>query len=105
MLMGPHSPIGHQSYMAIAEDQADFAIWWINQLRAGLVRAAAPKEVATKEYNERLKAAIPQTIWASGCNSWYLGKDGLPEVFPWTPEAHRKLLRQPDLADFDVRTA
>ncbi|WAC93712.1 flavin-containing monooxygenase [Mycobacterium sp. Aquia_213] len=105
MLIGPHSPIGHQSYMAIAEDQADYAIWWIKQLRTGLVHSAAPTEVATKEYNERLKAAIPQTIWASGCNSWYVGKDGLPEVFPWTPETHTQLLRRPELADFDVRTS
>ncbi|OBA64076.1 monooxygenase [Mycobacterium sp. 1100029.7] len=104
MLLGPHSPIGQQSLMAIAEDQADYVLWWINQLRTGSVRSAAPKEVATKEYNELMKAAIPQTIWASGCNSWYVGKDGLPEVFPWEPENHSKLLRHPELSDFDVRT-
>jgi cation diffusion facilitator CzcD-associated flavoprotein CzcO len=104
MLMGPHSPIGNQSLVPIAEDQADYAMWWINQLRDGVVRAAAPTEAATKEYNERMKAAMPQTIWVTGCSSWYLGKDGLPELFPWTPETHHELLRQPVLADFDVRT-
>jgi hypothetical protein len=52
-----------------------------------------------------MKAAMPQTIWVTGCSSWYLGKDGLPELFPWTPETHSRLLRQPELADFDVRTA
>ena len=30
MLMGPHSPIGNQSLVPIAEDQADYALWWIN---------------------------------------------------------------------------
>jgi hypothetical protein len=105
MLMGPHSPIGQQSFMAIAEDQADYAMWWIRRIRNGVVRTAAPTEAATKEYNELIKAALPQTIWASGCSSWYLGKDGLPEVFPWAPETHSELLRRPELADFDVRTA
>jgi cation diffusion facilitator CzcD-associated flavoprotein CzcO len=105
MLMGPHSPIGHQSLIPIAEDQADYAMWWINQLREGVVQAAAPTEAATKEYNESMKAAMPQTIWVTGCSSWYLGKDGLPELFPWTPETHRELLRQPELAHFEVRTA
>lgn len=105
MLMGPHSPIGNQSLVPVAEDQADYAMWWIKQLRDGVVRAAAPTEAATKEYNERMKAAMPQTIWVTGCSSWYLGKDGLPELFPWTPETHHELLRQPELADFDVRTA
>ncbi len=104
MLMGPHSPIGNQSLVPVAEDQANYAMWWIKQLRDGNVRAAAPKEAATKEYNESMKAAMPQTIWVTGCSSWYLGKDGLPELFPWTPETHHELLRQPELADFEVRT-
>lgn len=104
MLMGPHSPIGNQSLIPIAEDQADYAMWWIKQLRDGTVRAVAPTEVATKEYNERMKDAMPLTIWVTGCSSWYLGKDGLPELFPWTPETHHELLRNPELADFDVRT-
>ena len=103
MLMGPHSPIGNQSLVPIAEDQADYAMWWIKEIRDGRVVNAAPTEAATKEYNDSMKAAMPQTIWVTGCNSWYLGKDGLPELFPWTPERHRELLRQPELADFDIR--
>jgi cation diffusion facilitator CzcD-associated flavoprotein CzcO len=105
MLMGPHSPIGNQSLVPIAEDQANYAMWWINQLRDGVVRTAAPTEAATKDYNESMKAAMPRTIWVTGCSSWYLGRDGLPELFPWTPDTHRELLRQPEPADFDVRTA
>ncbi len=85
--MGPHSPIGNQSLVIIAEDQADYAMWWINQIRDGSVVAAAPTEAATKDYNESMKAAMPQTVWVTGCKSWYLGKDGLPELFPWTPAA------------------
>ncbi|HEU0190164.1 MAG TPA: NAD(P)/FAD-dependent oxidoreductase [Mycobacterium sp.] len=103
MLMGPHSPIGNNSLIPIAEDQADYAMWWINQIRDGRVVAAAPTEAATKDYNEAMKAAMPQTIWVTGCSSWYLGKDGLPELFPWIPERHTELLRHPEIADFDVR--
>ena len=105
MLMGPHSPIGNQSLVPIAEDQANYAMWWINRLRTGSVHAAAPTAAATKEYNEAMKAAMPQTIWVTGCSSWYLGKDGLPELFPWAPDHHHQLLRNPEVADFDVQTA
>ena len=66
MLMGPHSPIGNQSLIPVAEDQADYAMWWINKIRDGVVHAAAPTEAATKEYNENMKAAMPQTIWVTG---------------------------------------
>jgi cation diffusion facilitator CzcD-associated flavoprotein CzcO len=102
MLMGPHSPIGNQSLVPIAEDQADYVMWWINRIREGSIVSAAPTELATREYNDSMKSAMPQTIWVTGCNSWYLGKDGLPELFPWTPERHSELLRTPALADFDV---
>jgi cation diffusion facilitator CzcD-associated flavoprotein CzcO len=104
MLMGPHSPVGNQSLVIIAENQADYAMWWINQIREGRVSSAAPKEAATKDYNEEIKAAMPQTVWLTGCKSWYLGKDGLPELFPWIPRRHRELLRVPEFDDFDVRT-
>jgi cation diffusion facilitator CzcD-associated flavoprotein CzcO len=103
LLMGPHSPIGNQSMVPVAEDQADYALWWIEQIRDGRVATAAPTDAATKDYNERMKAAMPATVWVTGCSSWYLGKDGLPELFPWIPERHTELLRHPELADFDVR--
>ena len=105
MLMGPHSPIANQSLVPVAEDQADYALWWIEQIRAGRVGTAAPTDAATKLYNEDIEAALPQTIWASGCSSWYIGKNGLPEVFPWVPGRHRELLRSPVVADFDVRNS
>jgi cation diffusion facilitator CzcD-associated flavoprotein CzcO len=105
MMVGPHSPIGNQSLIPIAESQAEYALWWIKQIGDGRITAAAPTEAATKEYNEAMKAAMPQTIWVTGCSSWYLGKDGLPELFPWPPERHQELLKHPDLQDFDVRTA
>jgi cation diffusion facilitator CzcD-associated flavoprotein CzcO len=105
MLMGPHSPIGNQSLVIIAENQADYAMWWINRIRDGSVASASPTEAATKSYNEDMKSAMPQTVWLTGCNSWYLGKDGLPELFPWIPKRHRELLKSPEVDDFDVRTA
>ncbi|RAV07565.1 NAD(P)/FAD-dependent oxidoreductase [Mycolicibacterium sp. GF69] len=105
MLIGPHSPIGNQSLVIIAETQADYVLAWLDHIREGRVATAEPTDVATKEYNEDMKAAMPQTVWVTGCNSWYLGKDGLPELFPWRPSRHRELLARPDVADFDVRPA
>jgi hypothetical protein len=52
-----------------------------------------------------MKAAMPRTVWTTGCRSWYLGKDGLPELFPWEASRYAELLRSPQVSDFDVRTA
>jgi cation diffusion facilitator CzcD-associated flavoprotein CzcO len=105
LMLGPHSPIANQSLIPIAEDQANYALWWINAIRDERIKAAAPTQKATELYNEEIRAAMPQTTWVSGCNSWYLGKDGLPEAFPWVPERHTELLREPVVSDFEIQPA
>ncbi|CAN3127954.1 flavin-containing monooxygenase [Mycobacterium sp. smrl_JER01] len=105
MMLGPHSPLGNQSLIPAAEDQANYALWWIKHIRDGRLASTVPTEEATAHYNELVKAALPKTSWVGGCNSWYLGKDGLPELFPWEPERHTELLRDPVVGDFDVRQA
>lgn len=102
MLMGPHSPVGNFSLVPIAEVQADFAVSWIQAWQRGEFTAAAPSAEATERYNAQLRAAMPDTVWASGCQSWYLGKDGLPEVWPWSPHRHAKMLRDRHVAEFEI---
>jgi cation diffusion facilitator CzcD-associated flavoprotein CzcO len=105
MLIGPHSPVANFSLVPIAEAQADFALRWIAEWRAGRIESTAPTEAATTRFNEELRAAFPGTVWATGCQSWYLDKDGNPEVWPWAPGRHRELLEQHDAVDFSVRAA
>jgi hypothetical protein len=70
----------------------------------GQVDCAMPTDVATKGYGGGMKAALPQTIWATGRNSWYLDENGQPELFPGEPARHRELSASPDLRGFDART-
>jgi cation diffusion facilitator CzcD-associated flavoprotein CzcO/acetyl esterase/lipase len=102
MLMGPHSPVGNQSLVLIAESQSDYIIHWIELLRSGGVASASPTQAATDRFNAEMREAMPNTVWATGCTSWYLGPDGLPELFPWTPREHRALLKEPLLADYQL---
>jgi cation diffusion facilitator CzcD-associated flavoprotein CzcO len=62
MPIGTHSAIGNQSLIPIAEDRANSAMRWIKQIRDGRIVTVAPTEVATKEYNDSMKAAMPQMI-------------------------------------------
>jgi cation diffusion facilitator CzcD-associated flavoprotein CzcO len=101
-LMGPHSPFGNQSLIAVAETQADYALWFIKRFRVGELALAAPTAAATERFNADLRAAMPDTVWTTGCHSWYIGADGLPMLWPWTPQRHREMLAEPALADFDV---
>lgn len=103
MLIGPHSPFGNQSLFAISETQADFAMQWIERWRRGEFETVAPTEEATARFNAEMKAAVPNTIWAAGCDSWYLGADGTPEMWPWTAAHHGEVLRTPVPGDWELK--
>lgn len=104
MLMGPHSPVGNYSLTAIAEHQGGHILRWIQRWQDGQLDAVAPTAAATDGFNAEMRAAMPGTVWATGCTSWYLGKDGVPELWPWTPDVYRHRLRaEPNLADYDLQ--
>lgn len=105
MLMGPHSPVGNYSLTAIAEIQATHILGWINRWRAGQFDSIAPAVAATDAFNAEMRAAMPGTVWTTGCTSWYLGTDGLPELWPWTPAHYRARLEAPPVMDnYDLRS-
>lgn len=102
-LMGPHSPIGNHSLIAVAETQAAYIAKWINRIRYNGIARVAPTTQATEDYYQALKAALPGTIWVTGCQSWYLDADGNPEIWPWTPRHHREMLAEPDPSHFEIK--
>jgi len=102
MLIGPHSPFGNQSLFAISETQQDFAMDAIGRWRRGELDTLSPTQAATERFMADVRAAVPDTVWASGCDSWYLGKDGLPHAWPWLPGRHRELLAQLEEADWEL---
>ena len=102
MLLGPHSPFGNQSQFTVSETQQDFAMRVINLWRRGEVDAMAPTREATDRFNESIRAGMAPTVWVTGCDSWFLGKDGLPSVWPFPAKHHRDILRAPELTDWQV---
>lgn len=100
MMMGPHSPVGNYSLTAIAETQATHIAQWIGLWRAGDFDVIEPTTEATEQFNAQIRSALPRTVWASGCDSWYLGKDGVPELWPWNPRRYRAMLMQPDRSEY-----
>jgi cation diffusion facilitator CzcD-associated flavoprotein CzcO len=103
MMLGPHSPVGNHSLTAVAESQADHILRWIQRWRRGEFDTVEPTRSATDSYNAKLLAAMPDTVWTTGCQSWYLNKDGVPEVWPFTPGKHRAMLAKTDPGQYDLR--
>ena len=102
MLIGPHSPVGNQSIIGVAETQTRYVVRWLDFLGRNGVTAVSPRADVTEQYNAARRAAAPNTIAASGCSSWYIGPDGAVAIWPWTPDDHRAMLREPALDEFIV---
>jgi cation diffusion facilitator CzcD-associated flavoprotein CzcO len=103
MMLGPHSPVGNLALTTVAESQADHILRWIERWRRREFDTVEPTASATELFNAKLRAAMPDTVWTTGCNSWYLNKDGVPEVWPLTPGEHRSMLANPDPGQYDLR--
>ena len=57
---------------------------------------------ATARYEAERIAAAKSTVWASGCNSYYLDAQRVPVAWPWTIERFYAELAAPKLADFEL---
>jgi cation diffusion facilitator CzcD-associated flavoprotein CzcO len=101
MMLGPHSPVGNLALTTVAESQANHIVRWIERWRRNEFDTIEPSSSATDAYNARVRAAMPKTVWTTGCNSWYLNKAGVPEVWPFTPGEHREMLANPDLGQYE----
>lgn len=102
LMLGPNTPIGNYSVIAMSEVQTNYILQLIEQWRAGKFTAISAKPEALKRYNEYLKAGMSTTAWVGGCQSWYLDKDGDPAMWPYTWTQWVEEMQTPDYADFDL---
>lgn len=105
LTLGPHSPGGNYSVIGISECQTDYIMQLIESYRAGTFDKIDVKPEAQAEFNAALYEQMKQTVWVSGCKSWYQDSRGIPILWPWTPRKFRRDLARPKWDDFDLRLA
>jgi hypothetical protein len=105
MLVGPNSPIGNISLIDVSEVQANYIMKCIQPLRDGTAATIAPDPEATKRFHASLLDAMQDTVWVTGCNSWYLDEDGVPITWPWSASRFHKDMRKPDFSEFQLGAA
>jgi cation diffusion facilitator CzcD-associated flavoprotein CzcO len=103
MLNGPGGPVGNFSLIDIAERQWGYISELIALIDRGGCREIAPTAEAHAAYEKRRIAAAKGTIFGSGCSSWYLDAEGVPNTWPWTYGAFADQMSKPDLAAFETR--
>ena len=101
MMCGPNSPIGNVSVIDVSETQATYIIRCLRKLSRERGKALVPKRAAMEAFHEQLLDAMKDTVWVTGCNSWYLDEDGIPTLWPWSARRFHEEMRTPRFADYD----
>lgn len=105
MLNGPTGPVGNFSLIDIAEAQWSYIDQLLDLIRNGTASEVSASHAAMDDYEERRIAAARSTVFASGCSSWYLDAEGVPQCWPWSYDSFFEQMRAPDLAAFDLRNS
>jgi len=99
---GPNSPIGNFSLIRISEFQLGYILQLMETVRAKGHASICATKKATQEFDEQRVAAAATSIWSTGCNSWYLDKQGIPMSWPWSYDRFAQAMAAPKLSDFEL---
>jgi cation diffusion facilitator CzcD-associated flavoprotein CzcO len=103
MLNGPNGPVGNFSLIEVAELQFAYIMQLVERLRSGECREICATEEAMERHEAERVEAAKKTVWVTGCRSWYLDDRGIPATWPWPFDRFREVMREPDLAAFELR--
>ncbi len=102
MMCGPNSPIGNISVIDVSETQANYIVECLEKLANEQGKALVPKRSASEKFNTDLLEAMKDTLWVTGCASWYLDDEGIPVLWPWSARRFHQDMRHPRFADYDL---
>ncbi|MDH3727937.1 MAG: NAD(P)/FAD-dependent oxidoreductase, partial [Myxococcales bacterium] len=75
-LVGPNTGLGHNSLIFMIESQVHYIVQCLKLLRKKKAKYMNVRTPALRRYNEELEQRLENTVWTSGCKSWYTQEDG-----------------------------
>ena len=102
MLMGPQSPVGNFSLIDVAEIQFNYIAQLLALLRDNQCTFVRPTRTATERFTAAVVDAMKNTIWVTGCSSWYLDERGVPITWPWTVQDFADSMQNIVMEDFEL---
>jgi len=104
LLLGPNSGLGHSSALHVMESQMKYVLQYVGEIaRAGGNAYLDVKPELQTLYNIELQKRLTGTVWASGCRSWYLNRNGRnTTLYPGLMADYRRVISQFRAADYDL---
>jgi cation diffusion facilitator CzcD-associated flavoprotein CzcO len=76
MLMGPNTGLGHNSMVFMIESQAHYITQAVMAMKRRRIKTLEVKPEAQANFIEKVQTELKQTVWNSGCKSWYIDDKG-----------------------------
>ena len=104
MLYGPNTNLGHNSIIFMIECQANYIAQCVEKLKNDNLLYMDVKPEAQRASNEAVQADNANSVFASGCTSWYKTESG-KVTNNWANYTFKYWwrTRRPDFAEFNLR--
>lgn len=103
-LVGPNTALGHNSIIFMIEAQVNYIIDSMQAMRIRCADYLDVKPEAQHSFNERVQKAMSNTVWSSGCLSWYQQADGKNfTIWPWSTWRYWLATRRIALHDYQFK--
>jgi cation diffusion facilitator CzcD-associated flavoprotein CzcO len=105
LLLGPNTGLGHNSVVFMAEAQVSHILSIMEAARRRNVQSVEVRPEFVEALQEELRPRLAHSVWASGCQSWYLDAKGdNPTIWPGTSLefwARTRQVREEEYAWYD----
>jgi cation diffusion facilitator CzcD-associated flavoprotein CzcO len=101
LIYGPNTNLGHNSIIYMLESQFAYIVGCVRALTRARYIDVRPD--VQNAFNRRVQRRFRDTVWTSGCSSWYMTAGGkIVNNWPGFTFAYRRATRRPDPRDFRV---
>jgi cation diffusion facilitator CzcD-associated flavoprotein CzcO len=104
-VVGPNTALGHSSMVFMIEAQVRYILSSVIEMRARNLEVIEVRPDVQRRYNDTLRARFRKSVWATGCNSWYLTRDGKnTTLWPGFTFEFRMKTRRFRASDYELRS-
>lgn len=103
LLIGPNTGLGHNSMVFMIESQITYILDCLRTMERQQARTSEVRAEAQEAFNQALQQKMRNTVWTSGCASWYLDAHGRnTTIWPDFTFAFWRLMRRFDAQNYHL---
>jgi cation diffusion facilitator CzcD-associated flavoprotein CzcO len=105
-IIGPNTGLGHNSMIFMMESQAEYILQAIETVEEAGATYLDVKAEAQQAFNDEVQSRMKNTVWSTGCSSWYQTADGRnTTLWPGYTCEYRMRTRRFDRENYEFHAA